>query len=125
MIATVAAVALGVVFVVAGASKVVSRREWPAQAAQLGAPDVVAPLVPWWEIVVGALLVVDIAAPWPAVAAAATLVVFTALLMRLIARGEHPPCACFGGFSARPIGWGHVARNAVFLGLAVTAVVAA
>ena len=125
MIATVAAVALGVVFVVAGASKVVSRREWPAQAAQLGAPDVVAPLVPWWEIVVGALLVVDIAAPWPAVAAAATLVVFTALLMRLIARGEHPPCACFGGFSARPIGWGHVARNAVFLGLAVIAVAAA
>jgi uncharacterized membrane protein YphA (DoxX/SURF4 family) len=125
VIATVAAVALGVVFVVAGASKVVSRREWPAQAAQLGAPDVAAPLVPWWEIVVGALLVVDIAAPWPAVAAAATLVVFTALLMRLIARGEHPPCACFGGFSARPIGWGHVARNAVFLGLAVTAVVAA
>ena len=125
MIATVAAVALGVVFVVAGASKVVSRREWPAQAAQLGAPAVIAPLVPWWEIVVGALLVVDIAAPWPAVAAAATLVVFTALLIRLIARGEHPPCACFGGFSARPIGWGHVARNAVFLGLAVTAVVAA
>jgi uncharacterized membrane protein YphA (DoxX/SURF4 family) len=125
VIATVAAVALGVVFVVAGASKVVSRREWPAQAAQLGAPAVIAPLVPWWEIVVGALLVVDIAAPWPAVAAAATLVVFTALLIRLIARGEHPPCACFGGFSARPIGWGHVARNAVFLGLAVTAVVAA
>ena len=125
MIATVAAVALGVVFVVAGASKVVSRHEWPAQAAQLGAPAVVAPLVPWWEIVVGALLVVDIAAPWPAVAAAATLVVFTALLMRLIARGEHPPCACFGGFSARPVGWRHVARNAVFLALAVCAVVAA
>ena len=125
MIATVVAVALGVVFVVAGASKVVSRREWPAQAAQLGAPDVVAPLVPWWEIVVGALLVVGVASPWPAVAAAATLVVFTALLMRLIVRGEHPPCACFGGFSARPIGWGHVARNAVFLGLAVIAVAAA
>ena len=125
MIATVAAVALGVVFVVAGASKVVSRREWPAQAAQLGAPDFVAPLVPWWEIVVGALLVVGVASPWPAVAAGATLVVFTALLMRLIVRGEHPPCACFGGFSARPIGWGHVARNAVFLGLAVIAVAAA
>jgi hypothetical protein len=59
------------------------------------------------------------------VAAGATLVLFTALLVRLIARGEHPPCACFGGFSARPIGWGHVARNAVFLGLAVIAVAAA
>jgi uncharacterized membrane protein YphA (DoxX/SURF4 family) len=125
VIGTVAEVVLGGVFLLAGASKVVARREWPAQAAQLGAPDVVAPLVPWWEIVVGALLVVGVASPWPAVAAGATLVAFTALLMRLIARGEHPPCACFGGFSARPIGWGHVARNAVFLGLAVTAVVAA
>lgn len=125
MIGTVAEVVLGGVFLLAGASKVVARREWPVQAAQLGAPDVVAPLVPWWEIVVGALLVVGVASPWPAVAAGATLVAFTALLMRLIARGEHPPCACFGGFSARPIGWGHVARNAVFLGLAVTAVVAA
>ena len=125
MIATAAAVTLGVVFLVAGAGKVVSRREWPAQAAQLGAPDVVAPLVPWWEIVVGALLVVGMASPWPAVAAGATLVVFTALLVRLIARGEHPPCACFGVFSARPVGWGHVARNAVFVGLAVIAVTAA
>jgi uncharacterized membrane protein YphA (DoxX/SURF4 family) len=125
VIGTVAEVVLGGVFLLAGASKVVARRDWPAQAAQLGAPSLIAPVVPWWEIVVGALLAVDIAAPWPAVAAAATLVVFTALLMRLIARGEHPPCACFGGFSARPIGWRHVARNAVFLALAVCAVVTA
>jgi uncharacterized membrane protein YphA (DoxX/SURF4 family) len=124
VIGTVAAVALGVVFVVAGASKVVSRHEWPAQAAQLGAPAVVVPIVPWWEIVVGALLVVGLAAPWPAVAAGATLLMFTALLLRLLARGEHPPCACFGGFSARPVGWGHVVRNVVFVGLAVVAIVA-
>lgn len=125
MIGTVAEVVLGGVFLLAGAGKVVARRDWPAQAAQLGAPSLIAPVVPWWEIVVGALLVVGVASPWPAVAAGATLVVFTALLMRLIVRGEHPPCACFGGFSARPIGWGHVARNAVFLGLAVIAVAAA
>ena len=69
MIGTVAEVVLGGVFLLAGASKVVARRDWPAQAAQLGAPSLIAPVVPWWEIVVGALLAVGVASPWPAVAA--------------------------------------------------------
>jgi uncharacterized membrane protein YphA (DoxX/SURF4 family) len=125
VIATAASVLLGLVFLVAGASKVAIRHEWPAQAARLGAPVLVVPIVPWWEIVVGALLVVGLGAPWPAAVAAATLVLFTVLLVGVLRRGEHPPCACFGGFSARPLGWGQVARNGGFLALAVVAVAAA
>lgn len=120
-VAVVASVVVGLVFVVAGAAKIAQGARWPAQAAQLGAPAAVAPLVPWWEIVVGALLVVQLATPWPAIAALVTLVVFTALIGRVLARGEHPPCACFGGWSAAPVGRRHVARNVLLLALAVTA----
>lgn len=121
-VAVVASVVVGLVFVVAGAAKVAQGARWPAQAAQLGAPAVLAPVVPWWEIVVGALLVVQLGTPWPAIAASVTLVVFTLLIVRVLAAGEHPPCACFGGWSAAPLGRRHVARNVGLLVLAVVAV---
>ncbi|MEX0846142.1 MAG: MauE/DoxX family redox-associated membrane protein [Ilumatobacteraceae bacterium] len=123
-LAVTASVVLGLVFVVAGAAKVAQGVRWPAQAAQLGAPSAVAPVVPWWEIVVGALLVVQLGTPWPAIAALVTLVVFTALIGRVLARGEHPPCACFGGWGAAPLGRRHVVRNAALLVLAVLALFA-
>jgi uncharacterized membrane protein YphA (DoxX/SURF4 family) len=123
-VAVVASVVVGLVFVVAGAAKVAQGAKWPAQAAQLGAPSMLAPVVPWWEIVVGALLVVQLGAPWPAIAALATLLLFTALIVRLLARGEHPPCACFGGWSAAPLGRRHVVRNVVLLALAIVALFA-
>jgi len=123
-VAVVASVVVGLVFVVAGAAKVAQGAKWPAQAAQLGAPPVLAPVVPWWEIVVGALLVVQLGAPWPAIAALATLLMFTALIVRLLARGEHPPCACFGSWAAAPLGPRHVARNVVLLSLATLALFA-
>lgn len=124
MIGAAAAALVGVVFLVAGATKIAGRQLWPVQAAALGAPRWVTPLVPVWEIVVGALCVVQIGAPWPAIAAGATLLAFTALLVRVLRRGEHPPCACFGAVAARPLSWWHVVRNGVFLLLAATAVVA-
>lgn len=113
---------LGVVFVVAGAAKVASGRSWPAQATQLGAPRWVAPVVPWWELTVGALLLVGLVTPWAAIAAGLTLVAFTALLVRVLRSGARPACSCFGAWSAAPVGWRHVVRNAVFLALAVVAV---
>jgi len=122
----VASVAIGMVFVVAGASKVASGREWPAEARELGAPPVIAPLVPlvpWWEMVVGALLIVGLLAPWPAFAAIATLATFTVLIVVQLRRGHHPHCACFGAWSTAPLGIRHVWRNAGFLALAVAAAV--
>lgn len=80
------------------------------------------PLVPWWELVVGASLLVGLAKPWPAVAATVTIAAFTALLLRVLRRGEHPPCACFGTWSAAPLGVRHVVRNVALLCLAVVSV---
>ena len=115
----VARVLLGAVFVAAGASKVASGKSWPAQALQLGVPAAVATVVPWCELTMGALVVVGVATPWPVVVAMAMLAVFTAMLIRTLLRGERPPCACFGSWSASPLGWSHVARNAGFMALGV------
>ena len=52
------------------------------------------------------------------------LVAFTALIVRRLAQGQHPPCACFGAWSAKPLGWSHVARNVVLMVIAVVAMAA-
>ncbi|MGZ6987202.1 MAG: MauE/DoxX family redox-associated membrane protein, partial [Ilumatobacteraceae bacterium] len=57
--------------------------------------------------------------------AAALLVSFTTLLVLRMAQGRRPPCACFGAWTAKPIGWRNVVRNAVLLGLAAAVAVLA
>jgi hypothetical protein len=54
-----------------------------------------------------------------AIAAAALLVAFTALLIVRLSQGRRPPCACFGSLSSKPIGWIDVARNTLLLAIAV------
>jgi hypothetical protein len=41
--------------------------------------------------------------------------------VRHLVAGRRPECACFGAWSAKPIGVGHVVRNGVLLALAVLA----
>jgi hypothetical protein len=49
------------------------------------------------------------------------LTVFTVMIAAKLRRGEHPPCACFGAWSAKPIGGGHIARNLALIAVAVVA----
>ncbi len=119
-----AALVLGVAFLVAGGAKIASGPSWPAQAAALGAPKAAVPLVPWLEIVVGALACAQLARPIPALTAAAMLVAFSGLLTLRLAQGKHPPCACFGSWSAKPLSWRHLLRNLALLLLAVVAALA-
>ncbi len=111
-------VVLGVVFAVAGASKVARGQDWPAQAAELGAPRLLAIAVPWWEMGLGGLLIAGLLAPWPALAALVTLLGFTVAIVVQLRRGRHPQCACFGAWSTAPLGVRHVARNTVFAAIA-------
>lgn len=120
MVATVAAAVLGVALLVAGGAKRAAP-SWPAQAAALGAPRWSIPLVPWIELVLGGLLVAQVARPIVAVAAGGVLLVFTGLLVNRLRQGERPPCACFGRWSAGPIGWWSVARNGAMIALALVA----
>ena len=55
-----------------------------------------------------------------AAVAAVLLVAFTVLLVVRLPQGRRPPCACFGALTTKPIGWGNVVRNAIFLALAVS-----
>jgi uncharacterized membrane protein YphA (DoxX/SURF4 family) len=123
-LAVVASVLLGIAFVVAGGSKVAAGPAWPGQARDLGAPSFVIPIVPWFEIVLGAVLIVQLA-PVPAgVVALMTLLIFTGLIARRLAQGQHPPCACFGAWSAKPLGPGHLVRNGALILLAVVTIAA-
>lgn len=122
MLAVVLSVVLGAAFVVAGASKLAAGDAWPAAARDLGAPSLVVPVVPWVELAVGAAVAVRVAEPVPELVAVGLLVVFSALIAVRLSRGEHPVCACFGAWSARPLGPGHLVRNAALLAVAVAAV---
>ena len=115
----VASILLGFVFLVSGASKIAAGPAWPEQARGLGAPSFVVPVLPWFEIVLGALLVMQVMPVLAAVTALVVLVLFTALIARRLAQGQHPPCACFGTLSTKPLGRGHVIRNVGFMALAV------
>lgn len=121
-VSVVAAVILGVVFLTAGVSKFAARERWPDQAAALGVRRGLATVVPPLEIGLGALLVAQIARGAVAIVAAVVLVVFTGLILIRITEGHRPPCACFGAWSATPLGAVHIVRN---LALIVIAAVAA
>ena len=124
LVGVAAAVVLGIVFLVAGASKLAAGGQWPTDATDLGVPRLLALGVPWVELAVGALLLVQLWVPWPAIAAAVMLRAFSVLLIVRLRAGDRPSCACFGRWSASPIGPSHLLRNAGFLVLAVLAMFA-
>lgn len=118
-VALAASVALGIAFLVAGGSKIAAGPAWASQAAELGAPAVAVPALPWLELVVGAALAFQIMRSIVALAAIGLLVAFSVLIARRLAEGKRPACACFGAWSAKPIGPGHLVRNAALAGLGV------
>lgn len=122
VITTVAAVVLGVVFLISGGTKIASHADWTRLSAEFGAPWIVRVTLPWVELILGALLIVQIGRPVVALAALVLLAAFTIAIVVRLRQGRHPQCACFGAWSSRPLGWGHVVRN---LALMVVAVVAA
>ena len=121
VLGVLAAVGLGAVFVIAGAAKVALGAAWPAQARAMGAPMPIATVVPAIELVVGAALVTRVAMPLPALAAIVLLVAFSVLIGRQLVDGRHPPCACFGAWSHRPLSGAHLVRNAVMILVAIVA----
>jgi hypothetical protein len=124
MLGVIASIILGGVMCVAGGSKVAMGKRWPVEAQALGAPKTFAPIVPWIEIALGALLIVQLKPEIVGALSVALLVAFTLLIMRQLQKGERPVCACFGSWSSKPLSWNHVARNAGFIALAVITIVA-
>ncbi len=123
-VGAVAGVVLGAVLLLSGAAKLAAGPRWAAQAAALGSPAVAVPVLPWLEVGLGALLITGVWRPVVALAAAVLLGAFTVLLVLRLAQGRRPPCACFGAWSTRPVGYGSVARNVVLIALALLAATA-
>ena len=116
-----ARIALGVVLLATGAAKL-RQPAWPATAAAFGAPGWLVPLLPWVELVLGALLATGVGHPWTAVGAAGLLVAFTAAVALRLARGQAVPCGCFGETSPEPVGADTLVRNGALLAVAGLAV---
>lgn len=123
-VGVVAAVVVAVVLLVAGISKLSSPHRWRDEASDLGVHVAVATPVPYVEVVLGALLLVQLQRSIVAWVALALFVGFTALLVVRLAQGRRPRCACFGSLSAAPIGVSHVVRNLLFIALALVAALA-
>lgn len=118
MLTVVASVVLGGFMCAAGAAKVAMGERWPVEAATMGAPRAIVPVLPWIELICGALLIAQWQRQLIALIVGVMLLGFTIAIVARLARGQHPPCACFGSWSARPLGWRHVVRNAALLVLA-------
>ena len=118
-----AAIVVAGVLLLAGVSEArAARMSGALQASGLGVPPAVAAVVPFVEIGLGAALLVQWqrhAIAWAAVGLLGD-VQRCCLVVRLL-QGQRPPCACFGSWSARPIGVGQVVRNVVFIAIAVLA----
>ena len=69
----------------------------------------------------GAALITGLFVPVPALVAIGLLVVFSVTIARQLVDGRHPPCACFGAWSTRPLGEGHLVRNVALIAVAVVA----
>lgn len=129
MVGLLASFLLGGAFLLAGGSKIVAGDQWRSSLAGMGVPirlvPAVALLVPPFEIVLGALVFVRFQPQVMAIVALGALVVFTVQIAVQLGRGRRPVCACFGAWSAKPLGVGHLARNAVLMALAVVVLVTA
>lgn len=123
LIGRIAAIGLGVMFVVSGMYKLVDGPAWPKQAADMGVRRPLALVVPWYEIVLGAALISSLLSPWFEIMAALTLLAFTIVIVQRLLDGSRPPCACFGSRSNRPLGRRHLARNVVLLAVAAVAII--
>jgi len=122
LIVALAAVAVWLVFLLAGLRKL---RETGATASSLrgfGLPDkaagTLAPLLPWVELAVVVLMLVPGLAVLGAGLALLLLAVFTLALVSALLRGKRPACNCFGQAPDKPISWWTAARNGVLLMLA-------
>jgi uncharacterized membrane protein YphA (DoxX/SURF4 family) len=115
---------LGAIFVVAGASKVGHAAEFAQQIAafRLLPQAVIAPmalLLPFLEILLGGYLVIGLFTRIAAWSAALLLLVFDAAIASAVVRGMTLNCGCFGTHDSTVTSWAEVARDAIFVLLAV------
>lgn len=112
-------VALGVVFAYAAWIKL--REPWALFAIAIGsyqvlpapAVELVARSLPWFELLLGAVLILGVWRRLSAAAASLLLVVFFSLMAAAMARGMQIDCGCFG--PGEPLSWLTLLRDGALL----------
>jgi hypothetical protein len=115
MAGRIAAALVGIIFLLAGASKTVNMTQWRANARAQGVWTPIAVAIPGVELVLGACLVVLPLSTLILGLSTALLLVFTAFVAAQIWVSSDVPCACFGNFSRRAPSWRDVVRNVVMM----------
>lgn len=123
-IVTLVRVGLGVLFVVAGASKIGHADLFAAQMAgfRLLPEPVIAPAalaLPFLEVLLGGYLITGLFTRASAWAAVALLALFDAAIASAVVRGMTVSCGCFGPNDATVTTWAEVARDAILVLLAL------
>lgn len=117
MISRIAAIVVGAVFLLAGASKVVNMSQWLRDANSQAVWKPVAVVIPFVELILGGCLVGLPVSPIVLGLSTALLLVFTAFLIAQIRVSSDVPCACFGSFLRRPPSGKDVLRNIALMAL--------
>ena len=120
---------LGAVFLFAAYSKL--KLPWISFAATVyayqllpdGAVVFVARALPWFELLLGVLLILGIQLRWVAAAASVLLLAFFAVLVRSYVRGMDIDCGCFG--PGDRLSWKTLAREGLLVGVSLALTVAA
>lgn len=118
----VAHLALALVFILAGATKLRDRTGSREALASFGVPGLLAAplaiILPLAELAIAFALLLPQASPWGAVGALAVLLLFAVTITINLARGRRPDCHCFGQVRSEPIGWRTLGLNIMLAALA-------
>lgn len=122
-------IGVGLVLLYAGYAKL--QQPWISFAATIEAykilpPDAViftARTLPWFEVVLGALLVLGVGLRWVAAVASALLLMFFAILVRSYALGMDVDCGCFG--PGEKLSWKTLVRDGLLVGVSVAVTIGA
>lgn len=115
---------LGAIFIVAGASKIGHAAFFAAQIAgfRILPSFLIAPMalvLPFLEVLLGGYLVIGLFTRTSAWIATALLAIFDLAIASAVIRGLAVNCGCFGPSDPTVTSWAEVARDAVFVLLAV------
>jgi len=113
---------LACVFVIAGLAKLADLAGSRRAIVGFGVPERLASVVgvglPVCELLVGAALIVSVAARFAALGALVLLLTFVAAIAFALARGTEADCHCFGQLHSAPVGWRTLGRNLLLAAMA-------
>jgi uncharacterized membrane protein YphA (DoxX/SURF4 family) len=129
MLLRIGRIILGAVFVYAAYTKL--RNPWPLFAMSIESyhmlptwiSELIARSLPWFELLLGVLLIIGVGLRWVAAAASLMLISFFTVMLRAQAKGLTIDCGCFG--VGEQLGPKTLIRDGLLVALAIAVTVGA